>query len=108
MSRFGYSQQWMPLTSTNTSTYTSPAYAVIEYAAQSVSIQTLNAVTSLFTIQATNVDGSTTSIAEGNWSNVTAITSQGIYTLDPGARWMRVLRSSLESFSTVAASFWGS
>ena len=108
MSRFGFSQRWQPLDSTNSSTYTSPAYSVIEYASQSVSIQTLNAVTSLFTIQATNADGFGSAIAEGNWSNITTITAQGFYTLDPGARWLRVQRHSQESFSTVAFSFWAS
>ena len=106
MSRFGYERHWQVFTGTSTdsSTYTSNPYLVVDAATISVSIQTADTGASRFTLQASNDHGLNATIV--NWSTVTAITAQGFYTIDPGARWHRWQRSSLESLSTVHQQHW--
>src|SRR3954468_12954942 len=54
-----------------------------------VSIQTSNASASRYTVSLSNADGFQATIPEASWSVATTITLQGIYTLDPGGRWLR-------------------
>lgn len=108
MSRFGFDRRWVVFTGTSvdSSTYTSASQCVVDAATLSVSLVTVNTSSSRFTLQSSNDDGINASIV--NWSNVTAITAQGFYSIDPGARWHRWLRSSLESLATVQQQMWGS
>ena len=101
MSRFGFDRHWVVFDglSATSSTYTSGTQLVVDAATLSVSITTQTTASSLFTLQASNDQGITAAIV--NWSNVTAITAQGFYSIDPGARWHRWQRSSLESLATV-------
>lgn len=64
-----------------------------------LSIQTSTTSTSRFTVNATNADGFqsalNTASASGNsghWSVLTTITSAGVFTIDPGVRWIQVTR----------------
>jgi hypothetical protein len=106
MSRFGIDRHWQAFDglSATSSTYTSNPFHVADAATLSVSIVTNDTGASRFTLQASNDQGFTAAIT--NWSVVTAITAQGFYSIDPGARWHRWLRSSLESLSTVQQQMW--
>ena len=108
MSRFGFDRRWVVFDglSATSSTYTSASQVVVDAATLSVSIVTQTTASSRFTLQASNDDGINAAVT--NWSNVTAITAQGFYSIDPGARWHRWLRSSLESLATVQQQMWGS
>lgn len=100
----GYERNWVALSSTATSTYTSNAFLVVDAATISISVITTQAVASLTTIQGSNDEGITAAIT--NWSTITAITAPGLYTVDPGARWHRVQKSSLDSALSVAYQTW--
>lgn len=67
-----------------------------------LSYQTQAASASTLTIQASNAEGFVAAIPAASWSNLTMVTSPGPQTIDPGLRWLRVIRS--ESSSTVELS----
>lgn len=78
---------------TNVSGNTSQAFLVADFAQMSISWESnATANASLLTVWGTNVDGLTASIT--TWSVVTTLTAQGIYTVEPGMRWLRVTRPS--------------
>ena len=54
-----------------------------------LSIQTSTASASRFTISGSNADGLQASIPDASWSVMTTLLNAGIYTIDPGARWIR-------------------
>ena len=86
-------------TSGNSSTYTSAAQLVCDYAQMSLSWQSSGADASRLTIWATNEDGLRSSL--NTWSVVTGLTAQGVYVVEPGIRWLRVTRQSADSLSEV-------
>ncbi len=85
--------------SAQSSTFTTASVLVADFAQLTVSWQTDTTAASVYTIQGTNVDGFGAAIAEGDWSNITGMASAGIFTIDPGVRWIRGLRNSNESVS---------
>ena len=100
----GYERNKTVFNSAVSSTYTSTDYLIIDAATLSVSWTTVNAVSSRLTIEASNDHGITGAIT--NRSTLTAITTPGFYTLDPGARWVRFRRGSEESTATVQLQTW--
>ena len=84
--------------SATSSTYTSGAVCVADFAYMSVS-WTSSGATSTLTLQGSNEDGLTASLT--TWSNITGITSQGIYAVEPGMRWIRALRTSTDNLGEV-------
>lgn len=104
----GWPKHKLVFNSANSSTYTSPAYLVQEAATISVSIQTVVATASTFTIQGSNdhgLDNSTATVA--NWSTITALTAfPFLGTVDSGVRWIRFQRTSVESNATVQMTQW--
>lgn len=108
MSRFGYSDLWPAFdgSSGQSSTYTSNWKLTTDFASQSISITTQTTASSRFTIRGSNDNGITDAIV--NTSVITTITQQGTYTVDPGIRWLRIERASLESLSTVNMNLWAS
>ena len=86
-------------TSAQSSLYTSSAYLVGDFAQMSLSVHTKVAVASNHTVWGTNEHGLTSSLV--TWSVVTTLTVPGIYNVEPGMRWMRVTRPSLDSLSQV-------
>lgn len=54
-----------------------------------LSIQTSTASASRFTISGSNADGFQASIPDASFSVLTTIVAPGLYTIDPGARWLR-------------------
>ena len=85
--------------SANSSTYTSAWHFVGDYAQMSLSWITGAAVASRLTVQGSNAEGFDTAIA--GLSTLSDIGEQGHYAFTPGARWMRCLRSALDSRSSV-------
>lgn len=79
--------------------YTSDDYCTADLRQVVLSVHTDDTGASRFTVQGSNDDGFTSAISYR--SDLTAITLAGSYTIDPGMRWLRVLRSSLESLSVV-------
>lgn len=59
----------------------------------SVSIQSSTGSASNITIQLSNDDGF--KAAPAFWSTVTVLPNQGIYAIDPGARWVRAERANI-------------
>ena len=98
MARGGTSVLNLAFNSANSSTYTSSWYNVADAATLSVSWNTAVAVSSILTIQGSNNDGLQSAI--NDISTVTAIATPGIYTIDPGIRWIRFQRFSNESTAT--------
>ena len=100
----GFPQNWVALSSTATSTYTSSSFLMPDFASISVSVVTTQAVASLITIDGSNDNGLDAAITV--WSTITALTAPGLYTIDPGSRWHRVRKSSLDSGTSVAYQVW--
>jgi hypothetical protein len=71
----------------------------------SVSIQSVAAVASTWTLEGNNNDGFLTALsalsAPVEWSTVSVIASAGIFSVTPGARWIRVIRPAVNSLSTI-------
>lgn len=59
-----------------------------------LSIQTQTASASNITVSLSNTNGFQSNDSAFFWSNVTILPAQGIFTIDPGARWIRVERAS--------------
>ena len=108
MSRFGYERNKVLFNSANSSTYTSNPQLTVDLATISLSVETVAAAASLFTVQGTNENGFTSALRSAAWSNLTTLTVPGMYTIDAGPRWTRVLRSSIESNATVILQGWAS
>lgn len=108
MSGFGFGKRkdLFDGSSGQSSTYTGNWQLISDYASMSLSIITQDTGASRFTIDGSNDDGYAAAITQ--FSTITALTAQGSYTIDPGIRWMRVRRSSLESLSTVQFNGWAS
>jgi len=100
----GYERNWVALSSTATSTYTSSSFLVADAATISISVVTTAGVASLVTVDGSNDNGWTGSIT--NWSTITGLTAPGLYTIDPGARYIRVRKSSLDSATSAAVQLW--
>lgn len=54
-----------------------------------LSIQTSTGSASRFTVSLSNADGFQSAIPDASWSVATTLLNSGIYTIDPGARWLR-------------------
>lgn len=100
----GYERNWVALTSAATSTYTSNSFLAVDAATISISVVTTQNAASLVTIDGSNDEGITASIT--NWSTITGLTAPGLYTIDPGARWIRVRKSSIDSATSAVVQLW--
>jgi hypothetical protein len=91
--------------SAQSSTVTSNSFWVGDANFISVSVQSVAAVASVWTIDGNNGDGFLTALGTGvagtDWSTVTAITAQGIYSITPGMRWLRLIRPAANSQASV-------
>lgn len=103
MAGFGYTRRVVALdsTSANSATTTSNAVLVADWNAITISWVTQSASASLLTIQGTDADGFTATIAAGEWSTVTQLSGQGVYAIEPGLRWIRAGRSAIDSQGSV-------
>jgi hypothetical protein len=91
--------------SAQSSTVTSNAVWCGDGNVLSVSIQSVAAVASVWSLEGNNGDGFLTALGTGvagtDWSTVTAITAQGIYSITPGMRWLRLIRPAVNSQASV-------
>ena len=67
-----------------------------------LSIQTSTASASRFTISGSNADGLQAAIPDASWSVMTTLLNAGIYTIDPGARWVRAEQANFQLSATSA------
>ena len=88
-------------TAATQSTFTSSPFLVADFETLTLSVTTSDAAGSRMTLQASFDDGLRSAIAAASWSVITTVTVPGAYTVDPGLRWIRGLRSSLDSLGEV-------
>jgi hypothetical protein len=86
----------------DSSDLTSNPQLVDGYRQLSISIQTSSTSAGNVLVYGANADGLGSALTEGNWSLVTTIPQAGIYTVDPGMRWLRSTRTTI--FAGSAAS----
>ena len=107
MAGYGISRQVVMHTglSADSSTVTSNPIWVGDANVISISIQSVAAVASVWSIDGNNGDGFLSALGTGvigtDWSNITTITAQGIYSVTPGARWVRLIRPAVNSQASV-------
>ena len=112
MSNYGYTQNRVVLdgSSVNSSTYTSAPYLVSDANQISVSWLTVGTGASKLTILGSNSDGlqgaalAATAVAP-DWSIVSVVAAQGIFTVSPGLRWIKFQRSAIDSQATVMLNY---
>jgi hypothetical protein len=93
-----YSKQQVLLGSASDSSGTSPTIFVGDCRLLSVSVQTSTGSASNVTVSLSNDDGFASAVAF--WSNVTVLSTRGIFTVDPGAQWLRAERANIGISST--------
>ncbi len=81
--------------SINSTTFTSSDVFVGDFDRVVVSVETAAGAASLLTLQGSNDDGFNTSITTR--SVLTGIAVSGIYPVEPGFRWLRAQRASVDS-----------
>lgn len=90
-----------PGTSADSSNYTSASWLAADFRQLTVSWTTDAATASRLTLWGSNDDGLRSALAEADWSTLTGIVAAGVYTVDPGVRWVRATRNSNESLAEV-------
>lgn len=95
-----YSKEQVILNSSSSGTGT--AHFVGDYRLLTLSIQTSTGSASRFTISLSNANGFVEAIPEASWSVATTLLNAGIYTLDPGARWIRAEQPNFSLSATSA------
>ncbi|HTD69889.1 MAG TPA: hypothetical protein VK647_05510 [Gemmatimonadales bacterium] len=105
MSRYGYTHSLVLLdsASANSSTRTSNPLLVADATTISASWTTNTASASSLTIQGSNEDGASGPI--GLWSTVSVVAAAGIFTVTPGARWLRFIRPAVDSQGSVVVDY---
>lgn len=73
----------------SSSSGTGTAYWTGDARILTLSVQSSTASASRFTINGSNADGFKEAIPEASWSVLTTITTRGVFTVDPGCRWIR-------------------
>lgn len=67
-----------------------------------LSIESSTASASRWTISGSNADGMQAAIPEASWSVLTTLLGRGLYTIDPGARWLRAEQPNFSLSATSA------
>ena len=103
--RYGYTRSTVVLDSSgaNSSTRTSNPVLVADASTLAASWTTAVAVPSNLTIQGSNEEGFFAPI--GLWSTVSVVAGQGIFTITPGARWIRFIRPAVDSQGSVVVEY---
>lgn len=99
MARLPITKQHVCLGASSPSALTGNVFCAADYQTLTVSFQSSVTNGSRLTIIGTNDDGFQSALGTpsqtlnaGGWSIVTVITSSGIYTMDPGIRWVNAFR----------------
>ncbi len=88
-----YTRQQVLLGSADGSGITGNPVFIGDFDKVTVSRQTSTGSAVNMVLQGSNEDGFTAAIPATSWSNLTTITGAGLYTVDPGFRWIRSTRS---------------
>ena len=72
--------------------------------AAELSVSWITVGTSSITIQGANAEGWTEAIPANAWSTVSVLGAQGIYAIQPGMQWLRILQAASTSSNTVTLS----
>jgi hypothetical protein len=103
MGRVNYTGYQINLGAAN-SNLTGGAWYVGDAATLTVSIQSSTGSASRYTILGSNGDGfqsalgtPSQTVPAGGWSIITTITSQGLYTIDTGFRWINSVRTVIDT-----------
>lgn len=93
----------------NTSSQTGNPWFVGDYRQITVSVTTGAAAASRTSILASDEDGFQSTLSSANalvntnqWSHITQITAPGVYTIDPGMRWLMAIRATANSGQTAS------
>ena len=111
MAGFGYTRLAVlhDGSSAQSSTVTSNPVFVGDSTVISISIQSVAAVASVWSIEGNNGDGFLSALGSGaagtDWSTISAIGSQGVFSLTPGARWTRLIRPAVNSQASVVVAY---
>lgn len=97
-----YSRNYSLLT-VGSSTITSQPVFVGDAATMSVSLQTVGE--SVVSIEGSSSDGFKAAIPENTWSNMTVLTANGIFAVQPGIRWLRARQAASSSSASVQLAF---
>src|SRR5690242_17153046 len=95
-----YTRQKILLTAASSGLTAGP-YLMADFTQMTISIVTQTGSASVFTVQMSNENGITSALAQDQFSHVTALTAQGQFGVETGARWLQVLRPSASS-ATIA------
>lgn len=87
---------------TSGSSGTGTAHFVGDARLLTLSIQTSTGSASRFTISLSNADGFQSAIPDASFSVATTLLNAGIYTIDPGARWLRAEQPNFALSATSA------
>ena len=87
----------------SSSDITGGPYLIADFTQLSLSRITQVGTASTLTVQMSNADGlGDTGLADAtNWSNVTGLTAQGIFGIETGPRWLRVMQKSASSETVI-------
>lgn len=94
MATYNYTKHYTLLGSSSNATQSTPVF-VGDFRFMSISVESSTGSASRYTVQISDADGFGTAIREGEWSTGTVLTSQGVQTVDPGIRWVRVQRDTI-------------
>lgn len=83
-----YTRRYTPFAVSTSATTSNPLYSG-DFTLMSVTVESASALT----LQGTNADGLTTALAERDWSNLSVIAGLGTFSVTPGVRWVRLVRS---------------
>lgn len=87
---------------TSSSSGTGTAHWVGDARLLTLSIQSSTGSASRFTISLSNANGFQAAIPEASWSVATTLLNVGIFTIDPGARWIRAEQPNFSLSATSA------
>lgn len=97
-----YTRSYSLLT-VGSSTVTSAVVFIGDAATISVSLQTVGA--SVVSIDGSSAEGFKEAIPENTWSNMTVLIANGIFAVQPGARWLRARQAASSSSASVQLAF---
>lgn len=93
----------------NTSAQTGNPWFVGDFRQITVSVTTGAAAASRISIIGSNADGFSSTLSSGsptvntnNWSHLTQLLAPGVFTIDPGFRWLNAIRAPSESGQTAS------
>ena len=85
----------------NQSTLTAGPYFVGDFETMSMSWSSSTAASSTLILTASNDDGLTAGTSIATYSTISTVGAQGLFTIDPGMRWLRAVRASADSTCVV-------